>query len=110
MGKELTSRLYRFTWTIAEHGVAPENGERFLEGFLATHPEVGPVVSQNVETGELSVTFSLEADDMKSAVSHGIDIFAEGAVASGLAPTEVVDLNASLATDSRDEALELLPA
>jgi hypothetical protein len=103
-------QLYRFTWTVAEHGRLPENGERFLEGFTDAHPEVGPVVSQNTATGHLSITFSLEADDFNAAVEQAIRVFEDGAAASQLEPTEILDLAASLATDHEThEARELQP-
>jgi hypothetical protein len=83
---------YRLTITISEHGRSEENGARLLEGVLAKHPEVGPVVSQSLAAGTLSVTFSLEAEDPQDGFEHGWSIFVAGANASGLEPTEVVDV------------------
>ena len=102
---------YRFTFTVSEHGTVPENGETFLAGFIAVHPEVGPVVSQNTDSGTLSVTFSLEAEDINLAVEKAITIFMNGATESELEPTEVIDLSASLAAAEHYEGdRELQPA
>ena len=97
--------------TTGEHGRDPANGERFLEGFLATHPEAHPVVSQNVADGTLTVSFSVEADDAFAAGPIGGEIFTDGATASGLPVSEVVDVAVTLAdVGSEDEARELQPA
>ena len=82
---------FRVTVTIAEHGHDPENGLRFLKGFRETHPETGPVVDQNVETGRLAVTYSFDANDLLDAMSIGPRIFVEGATASGLPATALTD-------------------
>ena len=102
---------FRLTWTLSEYGDDPANGERFLEGFAAVHPDVGPVVSQNTETGRLSVTFSLEAKDASDALEKGLDVFVKGAAKSGLPPTDVIDVSVTaIARESREEELELVPA
>ena len=91
--------------TIAEHGADPDNGERFLEGFLATHPEANPVVSQNTAEGTLTVSFSVEADDVFAAAPVGGRIFVEGADASGLPPSEVLDVSvthAEIGSETRE--------
>src|SRR4051812_33601023 len=68
---------YRLTITVSEHGSAPENGERFLNGFMREHPEVGPSVAQNVATGTLSVTFIVDASGGKDAMERGLKIFCD---------------------------------
>lgn len=95
--------------TISEHGADPDNGERFLEGFLATHPETNPVVSQNTADGTLTVSFTVEAEDAFAAGPVGGQIFAEGANASGLAVTEVLDVTVTL-VEIDSETRELQPA
>lgn len=95
--------------TIAEHGTDPDNGERFLEGFLATHPEANPVVSQNTAEGTLTVSFSVEAEDAFKAGPIGGQIFAEGATASGLPLSQVLDVSVSHA-EIEAETRELQPA
>src|SRR5205823_944916 len=82
---------FRVTVTIAEHGRDPENGHRFLRGFRATHPDIGPVVDQDIESGHLSVTFSYEAKDLMDAMNKWPSIFADGAQASGLTRTPLMD-------------------
>lgn len=84
---------FRLNITVTEYGFDPENGERFLEAFQRTHPEVGPVVSQNLATGELTITFSLQADDANDAFDRGRPIFTEGANATGLSETAVTDVH-----------------
>lgn len=79
--------------TIAGHGADLDNGERFLEGFLATHPESTPVVSQDTAEGTLTVSFSVEAEDAFAAGPVGGQIFAEGANASGLPVSEILDVS-----------------
>jgi hypothetical protein len=95
--------------TISKHGTDPDNGERFLEGFLATHPEANPVVSQNTADGTLTVSFSVEAEDAFAAGPIGGQIFVDGANASGLPPSEVLDLTVTHA-EIESETRELQPA
>lgn len=66
---------HRITITQAEHGFDPENGERFLAGFLEAHPETGPVVSQDTRAGTISVTFSVDAEDFDQAWEIARDIW-----------------------------------
>jgi hypothetical protein len=95
--------------TIARHGVDPKNGERFLEGFLATHPESHPVVSQNTAEGTLTVSFSVEAEDAFAAGPVGGRIFTDGAMASGLPRSEILDVSVTHA-QIESETRELQPA
>lgn len=75
---------HRITITLAELGWSAEDIEAVLDGFLATHPEAGPVVSANTESGELSVTWSLEADSLEDAHDRSTPVFVEGMEASGV--------------------------
>lgn len=101
----------RLQFTIAEHGAEPANGERFMEGFMAVIPEGGPSISQNLETGSLTITFALEAGDAKEALDRGLEVFADGAARTGLEPTAVLDLEASVVRWQEPEAVpELQPA
>ncbi len=86
-------RDFRLNITISEYGGDPGNGEIFMAAFDRTHPEVGPVVSQNLRTGELTITFSLDAEDANDAFERGRPIFTEGAEATGLDPSEVIDVH-----------------
>ena len=97
---------HRIHVTVSEHGFEPENGERFLAGFMATHPDVGPSVSQNTETGTLSVTFSLDAEDASEALDLGRTAFCEGAAESGLPVTRVVALEATFVAEAEYEEAE----
>lgn len=95
--------------TVAEHGTDPDNGERFLEGFLAMHPDTNPVVSQNTAEGTLTVSFTVEAEDAFAAGPVGGQIFAEGANASGLPVTEVLDVTVTH-VEVESDTRELQPA
>jgi hypothetical protein len=84
---------------------------RLLEAFIETHPESGPVVSQNVETGRLDVTIAVEGTDITQALGKGVPIFVDGLGASKLPPSDVVDISASvIPIDELDDAGELQPA
>lgn len=94
------------TITVSEHGHDLENGERVLDGFMETHPETGPSVSQNTREGTLSVTFGVDSDDAKEAIDRARRIFADGATASGLKPSQVVNFEASLVAAEEPEPVE----
>jgi hypothetical protein len=97
--------------SISDLGRDPANGERLLEAFVKSHPESGPVISQNVETGRLVVTIAVEGTDITEALGKGVPIFIDGLGASRLSPSDVVDISASLIpADEVDEARELQPA
>ena len=101
----------RLTVTVARLGHDLENGDRFLRGFTTTHPEVGAVVDQNVQTGELSVTFSFDAEDFTEGAQIGARIFQDGADASGLEAAELIDACFSVVPEHEEEkARELQPA
>ncbi len=104
---------YRLTVTVTEHGRDPASGEKFLQGFIRTHPDVGAVVEQNVETGRLSVTFAFESgDDLTEVSAEGSRIFTEAANATGLPPTEFIEAKLSVVDLEREDedVLELQPA
>jgi hypothetical protein len=95
--------------TISEHGADPDSGERLLEGFLATHPESAPVVSQNLAEKTLTVSFSVLAEDAFAAGPVGGKIFMDGVNASELPATEILDVSVSHA-EIESETRELQPA
>jgi hypothetical protein len=107
---------YRLNVVCTEHGrkeVAEGNMELLSNAFAATHPEAGAVIAANMHLGTLDATFSIDADDAKSAGPVGMDVFAEAANASGLDPTEIVEINVqSVDAPEAVEPLcdELLPA
>ena len=102
---------FRLRLSMSELGRDPGNGERFLEAFVKTHPEVGPVVSQNVQTGRLVVTIAVQGTDITDAVGKGLPIFVDGLQSSKLPPSDVLEISASLIpTDELDETRELQPA
>jgi hypothetical protein len=102
---------FRLRLSISDLGRDPENGERLLEAFVKSHPEAGPVVSQNVQTGRLVVTIAIEGNGVTEALGKGVPIFIDGLHASKLVPPDVLDVSASLIpADELDEARELQPA
>jgi hypothetical protein len=102
---------FRLRLSISDLGRDPENGEHLLEAFMKTHPEAGPIVSQNVQTGRLDVTIAVEGTAITDALKTGVPIFVDGLGASKLPPSDVVDISASLIpADELDETRELQPA
>ena len=102
---------FRLRLILSDFGRDPANGERFLEAFMKTHPEVGPAVSQNVRTGQLVVTIAVDGTDITNAVGKGVPIFIDGLEESKLPPSDVLDISASLIpADELDESRELQPA
>lgn len=86
----LGHREYRLTFVMAGYGSDPEEAQAFLDGFLTKHPDLGPVVSQDVAADTISVTMSFRAKDPEYAVQVGWGYFTDGGAASGLQPTELV--------------------
>jgi hypothetical protein len=102
---------FRLRLSISDLGRDSENGERLLEAFMETHPEAGPVVSQNVQTGRLDVTIAVDGADITEALGKGVPIFIDGLGASKLPPSDVVDISASLIpADQLDKTPALQPA
>jgi len=104
---------YRFRVTLDAYGHDEDAAEQFLNGFVTTHPEVGPVVSQDTEVGTMTVTFSIEAASLDEALDLGRPVFIEGASASDLKPPDAISMNASLIEKDQEDAppkRELQPA
>lgn len=97
---------YQLTFEVSQHGHDPENGERFLSAFMEMHPETGPAVMQNTETGTLTVMFSFVAEDFNDVAHRATAIFADGAAATGLPVTEVISAHIDLVRDSETETVE----
>jgi hypothetical protein len=98
--------------TIAEHGRDPENGDALLGAFEATRPGIDVVIDQNVQSGQITATFFLEADSVEDAVQEGILTFATAATAAGFEPSEVTAVSVAACTEGADagETPELVPA
>ena len=100
---------FRTTITLAELGYDEANGGRVLEGFEKAHHEVGAVVSQNIETGTLAITFSLDAASAEEAWEIGARLFADGvdAFAARAANAEIIDIHVTAITaEERDPELQ----
>jgi hypothetical protein len=104
---------YRVRITMSGHGDDDDAAVAFLEGFLATNPECGPVVSQNSAEDTISVTLGLRAKDAENAVHLAGEVFTEGGVASGIEPGELVRVEVDAVPDADLEPVddaELIPA
>lgn len=97
---------YQLTFEVSEYGRDPENGERFLTAFMDAHPETGPVVMQNTETGVLTVMFSFDADDFTEVAKRASDIFVAGAESTGLPATKVISAHIDLVPDPEDQVAD----
>lgn len=103
----------QITITVAELGRDEENGPRLLEGLLNTHPDTGPVASQDLRAGTLSATFAFAAHGLGADEigERAVEIFKDGFLASGL-PVDglrVVEVSRALDLAERLER-ELQPA
>ncbi|MGI8904237.1 MAG: hypothetical protein ACR2IP_11410 [Solirubrobacteraceae bacterium] len=62
----------------------PDAGERLLDALAAAHPEVGPVVEQDLEAGTLAATLTVDANDADNAYVLAHEAFTAGIEGSGL--------------------------
>jgi len=81
---------YRITVTMAGYGSDPDDGEAFLEGFLDKCPEIGPVITQDLDGDTIAVTFSVHATNSNHANQLADVAWSTGGPASGLPFTEIV--------------------
>lgn len=75
---------YRLIIQLPRRG--DNEAEDLLQALVATHPEVGPVLGEDLEAHTLDVVFSLDASDVDDAWEHGRIILADAASSSGLEP------------------------
>lgn len=96
---------HRFTITLGELGRSEKSVERVLGAFLEHHPEVGPVVSANLESGELSITWAIEAADARDAYERSTPVYLESINASNVpeAPPVGVEIVAVHTEQALDE-------
>lgn len=100
---------HQFEITVAEHGRNPESGNDLLTSFLDLSPGIEAVMDQDVDTGTLTATFIVAAEDAEAAFRQGADLFTTAVVEAGLAPTRVVAVSASACVSEESEDL-LVPA
>lgn len=93
---------YRVTITMSGHGSDEQAAENYLEGYLQTHPDAGPVVSQNSEEDTISVTLSVQASSQQRALDLAVDIWVAGGEKSGISPGEPVRAEVELVSDHDD--------
>ncbi len=104
---------YRITVTIAEHGRDEDVAERLLDVFEEEYPQAGAVVSQNVASGELSMTVAVEAEDPFKAADTTSTMIAVAHVRSigPDAPPTVLHVDVDLVGDETSvDDRELEPA
>ena len=88
--RDLGHAEYRVSITMTGHGSEDDAAADFLDGYLSTHEDLGPVVSQNSVEDTITITFTLRATNERHAIKLGAEIWAEGGEASGVEPGEVV--------------------
>ena len=86
---------HRLRMIIAEYGRDEDCAERVLDAFWETHPEATAAVSLYTETGTLSITTSVSADNAYDAWQTGYEIYMDA-------------LNASRSRADRDRRAEVL--
>jgi hypothetical protein len=86
---------HRIDITMAEGGRDPENGDRLLGAIYELLPAADGVIDQNVQTGELTVSFVIGGDTMGSAVKRGIDVFVLATDRAGFESAEPVSMSAA---------------
>lgn len=91
---------YRVTITMRGYGSDGDAAEDFLEGFLQSNPEAGPVVSINSADDTISVLVAVEAASQRQAQELGAEIWAAGCEQSGLAIGEVIRTEVERVPDS----------
>lgn len=94
---------YRVTLTMSGHGSDEAVAEDFLEGYLQTHPDAGPIVSQNSKDDTISVTLSVRASTQQRALELAVEIFVAGGEKSGVPPGRAVRAEVELVGE-RDDA------
>lgn len=94
---------FRMSVVIAEHGASDDAAEACLDALLALYPESGPIVGQNVATGQLTITVGLDATDPWAASNIGSEILTTSLNRAGLPPTPVLDISVT-AVDFDDSA------
>lgn len=100
--RKLGHAEYRVTITMTGHGSDEQAAEDFLEGFLSTNADCGPVVSQDTAEDSISVTLAFSAANEQNAVELAGQIWAEGGEASGVCPGEVVHVEIERIGDRED--------
>jgi hypothetical protein len=88
--QQLGHAEYRVSITMEGHGSDDQAAADFLDGYLSTHADLGPVVSQNEAEDTITITFALHATNERHAIELGSEIWAEGGEASGVEPGDVV--------------------
>jgi hypothetical protein len=96
---------YRVKITMSGYGSDEDAAEDLLEGYLQTHPDVGPVISLNSAEDTIAVTMALDAPSQQRALELAADIWAAGGEASGIRPGEVIRAEVERVSD--EEAAEV---
>jgi hypothetical protein len=81
---------YTVTITISGYGHDDGNSDRVLEAFLEVAPTSGPVTDVDLASGELAVTFAVDADSPGELQQRVAQIFGDSMARSGLEVSPVV--------------------
>lgn len=98
-GFRVATSEYRLSVVIAGLGsreAAESNMERFVEAFDKAFPGAGAVMAANYRLETLDATFSVDAKDAREACEIGGNMFCEAANATGIPPTEILEIQATL--------------
>jgi hypothetical protein len=85
--------IHRVRITLSEYGRDEEVAERVLDAFVAAHPEVGPVVSQDTQANTLTIVIAVDAPNAYDAWERACEICPPTWDAIGLPLTEIVAID-----------------
>lgn len=86
--ESLGSKEWRITVSLSGYGRDEEAADALLDAFLEHHAAAGPVVSQNANSDETAVVYSVMAANARHALDLADTIFLDGASRSGLRPVQ----------------------
>ncbi|HEU4739772.1 MAG TPA: hypothetical protein VFS54_11940 [Solirubrobacterales bacterium] len=104
----MANSKYRISVVVAELGEresAESNMEHFVDAFDGIYPDAGAVMAANYRLETLDATFTLEAANAREASDMGGDMFCEAANKTGIEPTEILEIQATLIAPARHEQL-----
>jgi hypothetical protein len=104
----VTREEYRISITIeVDRQSVEDQAGTLVDAFAEAHPETGPVVSGDLPSGSLTVTFALDAADEEEAFHSGQRVYLDGIRAWGRTRPRVTTVNIELV--SPEELREFEP-
>jgi hypothetical protein len=104
----MANSKYRIAVVVAELGSresAEDNMELFVDAFDAVYPDAGAVMAANYRLETLDATFTVEAKNAREASDNGADMFCQAAEKTGIEPTEILEIQATLVAPAQHEQL-----